>query len=58
MKEKGEMFQASPLERKERILSLFDELSPRFQEYALSVIDQLIKLQKDEEKAGNILPKK
>jgi uncharacterized membrane-anchored protein len=52
------MFQSSPLERKERILSLFDELSPRFQEYALSVIDQLIKLQKDEEKAGNILPKK
>jgi transcriptional regulator with XRE-family HTH domain len=44
---KGEMFQASPVERKERILSLFDRLNPRFQEYALTVIDQLIKLQKD-----------
>jgi transcriptional regulator with XRE-family HTH domain len=44
---KGEMFSASPIERKERILSLFDKLNPRFQEYALTVIDQLIKLQND-----------
>jgi transcriptional regulator with XRE-family HTH domain len=44
----GEMFQASPIERKERILSLFDELSPRFQEYALNVVGQLIKLQNDQ----------
>jgi transcriptional regulator with XRE-family HTH domain len=43
----GEMFLTSPVERKERILSLFNELNPRFQEYALSVIDQLIKLQND-----------
>jgi transcriptional regulator with XRE-family HTH domain len=48
----GEMFVASPGERKERILSLFDKLNPRFQEYALIVIDQLIKLQKDEKKSG------
>jgi transcriptional regulator with XRE-family HTH domain len=43
----GEMFQASPIELKERILSLFDKLHPKFQEYALTVIDQLIKLQND-----------
>ncbi|MDR2097592.1 MAG: helix-turn-helix domain-containing protein [Spirochaetaceae bacterium] len=43
----GEMFSTAPGERKERILSLFDRLNPRFQEYALSVIDQLIKLQDD-----------
>jgi hypothetical protein len=46
----GEMFQTSPLERKERILSLFDELNPRFQEYALNVVVQLIKLQNDQKK--------
>jgi transcriptional regulator with XRE-family HTH domain len=46
----GEMFSTSPIERKERILSLFDELNPRFQEYALSVIDQLVKLQNIKEK--------
>jgi hypothetical protein len=44
----GEMFSTSPIERKERILKLFNELNPRFQEYALSVIDQLIKLQNDQ----------
>jgi transcriptional regulator with XRE-family HTH domain len=41
----GEMFQASPLERQKRIVSLFDRLKPRFQEYALAVIDQLLNLQ-------------
>jgi transcriptional regulator with XRE-family HTH domain len=46
----GEMFKTSPIERKERILSLFDELSPRFQEYALNVVGQLIKLQNDQKK--------
>jgi hypothetical protein len=45
----GEMFQSSPVERKERIVGLFDKLNPRFQEYALTVIDQLIKLQDDQE---------
>ena len=48
----GEMFHTSPIERKERILSLFDALNPRFQEYALNVIDQLIKLQNDQKKQG------
>jgi transcriptional regulator with XRE-family HTH domain len=43
----GEMFQSSPLERKERIVKIFNELNPRFQEYALTVINQLLKLQKD-----------
>jgi transcriptional regulator with XRE-family HTH domain len=43
----GEMFQTSPVERKERILSLFDKLEPRFQEYALTVLDQLLKLQQE-----------
>jgi transcriptional regulator with XRE-family HTH domain len=41
----GEMFQTSPLERKERIITLFNGLNPRFQEYALAVIDRLLKLQ-------------
>jgi transcriptional regulator with XRE-family HTH domain len=45
---KGEMFSTAPVERKERILSLFDKLTPKFQEYALTVIDQLIKLQNDQ----------
>ncbi|MDR2663341.1 MAG: helix-turn-helix domain-containing protein [Treponema sp.] len=44
---RGEMFYRSPSERKERITALFDELNPRFQEYALAVIDRLVKLQKD-----------
>jgi transcriptional regulator with XRE-family HTH domain len=48
----GEMFQTPPIERNERILRLFEELNPRFQEYALSVIGQLIKLQKDEKRSG------
>jgi transcriptional regulator with XRE-family HTH domain len=47
----GEMFQTSPLERKERIVGLFNELNPRFQEYALTVIDRLLKLQREQNKA-------
>ena len=43
---KGDIFGASPVERQERIIGLFNELEPRFQEYALTVIDQLLKLQK------------
>jgi transcriptional regulator with XRE-family HTH domain len=46
----GEMFQTSPLERKERIIGLFNELNPRFQEYALTVIDRLLKLQREQNK--------
>ena len=41
----GEMFHGSPVEKKERILALFNELNPQFQNYALTVIDQLLKLQ-------------
>jgi transcriptional regulator with XRE-family HTH domain len=47
----GEMFQTSPLERKERIAGLFDELNPPFQEYALTVIDRLLKLQCEQNEA-------
>jgi transcriptional regulator with XRE-family HTH domain len=43
----GDMFQTAPVERKERIVSLFNELNPRFQEYALNVIAQLLKLQNE-----------
>jgi len=43
---KGEMFISSPTEKKERILNLFNELNPQFQDYALVVIDRLLKLQK------------
>jgi hypothetical protein len=40
------------LERKERILNLFDELDPGFQEYVLAVVGQLLKLQKDQKEGG------
>ena len=43
---KGEMFLASPVEKKERIMNLFNELNPQFQDYVLVVVDRLLKLQK------------
>jgi len=43
----GEMFQSAPLEKRERILSLFNELNPQFQDYAMTVIDRLLQLQKE-----------
>jgi len=43
---KGEIFQSAPVEKRERIISLFNELNPQFQNYALAVIDQLLQLQK------------
>jgi len=43
----GDMFQTSPVEKQERILSLFNELNPQFQNYALAVIDRLLQLQND-----------
>ena len=46
----GEMFQSSPIEKRERILSLFNELTPQFQDYALAVIDRLLKLQQEKPK--------
>jgi len=42
---KGEMFISSPVEKKERIINLFNELTPQFQDYALVVVDRLLKLQ-------------
>jgi transcriptional regulator with XRE-family HTH domain len=41
----GEMFSSSQAEKRERILGLFDELNPHFQEFALSVVDRLLLLQ-------------
>ncbi len=43
----GEMFQSAPAEKRERILSLFNELNPQFQDYAMAVIDRLLQLQKE-----------
>jgi len=41
----GEMFASSPAEKQERILSLFNELNPQFQDFALTVVDRLLTLQ-------------
>jgi len=41
----GEMFATAPAEKRERILSLFDELNPQFQDFALTVVDRLLLLQ-------------
>jgi transcriptional regulator with XRE-family HTH domain len=41
----GKMFHSSPVEKRERILGLFNELNPQFQDYALTIIDHLLKLQ-------------
>jgi transcriptional regulator with XRE-family HTH domain len=43
----GEMFHSAPVEKRERIISLFNELNPQFQDYALAVIDRLLQLQKE-----------
>ena len=43
----GEMFHKSPIEKRERILALFNGLNPQFQDYALSVIDRLLQLQNE-----------
>jgi transcriptional regulator with XRE-family HTH domain len=42
----GAMFNKSPEEKIERIINLFNELNPPFQDYVLKQIDQLIALQK------------
>jgi len=44
----GEMFISSPAEKQERIVSLFNELNPQFQDFALTVIDRLLTLQNQE----------
>jgi transcriptional regulator with XRE-family HTH domain len=43
----GEMFNKAPTDKKERILRLFDELTPQFQDYVLHVVSQLIKMQQE-----------
>lgn len=45
----GAMFNKSPEEKIERIISLFNELNPQFQDYVLKQIAQLIELQKQQE---------
>ena len=44
---KGETFESSPVEKRKRILGLFNELNPQFQDYALTVVDNLLKLQNE-----------
>jgi transcriptional regulator with XRE-family HTH domain len=41
----GAMFNRTPEQKTERILSLFNELNPYFQDYVLKQLDQLITLQ-------------
>jgi len=49
----GEMFESSTAEKRERILGLFNELNPHFQDFALSVVDRLLLLQNQNEKPPN-----
>jgi transcriptional regulator with XRE-family HTH domain len=44
----SEMFYKSPNEKIERILSLFNELPPKFQDYVVLQIEQLFNLSKDD----------
>jgi hypothetical protein len=46
------MFNKAPADKKARILTLFDELNPQFQDYVLNVVDQLIKLQQEHQTIG------
>jgi len=41
----GEMFETSAAEKRDRILRLFNELNPDFQDFALTVVDRLLLLQ-------------
>jgi transcriptional regulator with XRE-family HTH domain len=41
----GRMFNAAPELKLERVVALFKELNPSFQDYALKQIDQLLELQ-------------
>jgi transcriptional regulator with XRE-family HTH domain len=43
----GEMFNKAPTDKQERILRLFDELNPQFQDYVLNVVSQLLKVQQE-----------
>jgi transcriptional regulator with XRE-family HTH domain len=45
----GPMFMTTPDQKLNRITSLFKELSPKFQDYVLKQMDQLIELQNEGE---------
>jgi len=49
----GAMFQRTPEEKVERIIGIFNELSPAFQDCALNQLDCLVALQKAQE--GEVL---
>jgi transcriptional regulator with XRE-family HTH domain len=42
----GEMFQRAPAEKLKRMIDLFNELPPEFQDYVVQQIEQLLKVQK------------
>jgi hypothetical protein len=44
----GDMFIKSPEDKAKRIIQLFDNLRPEFQDFALKQLDQLLELQKFE----------
>ena len=43
----GEMFHKTPTEKLNRMIELFIELPPQFQDYAMLQIEQLLKVTKD-----------
>ncbi|MDR1786387.1 MAG: helix-turn-helix transcriptional regulator [Spirochaetaceae bacterium] len=45
----GDMFYKSPEEKKQRLISLFSELPPRFQDYVMLQIEQLLRLSQPQE---------
>jgi len=44
----GDMFESSTTEKRERIVNLFNDLNPEFQDFALTVVDCLLLLQNRE----------
>jgi len=46
-KGEGEMFFQTPGEKLQRMVSLFNELPPKFQDYIMLQIEQLIKINSD-----------
>jgi len=48
----GEMFESSPVAKRERIVSLFSELDPQHQDFALTVVDRLLLLQNQKNAGG------
>ena len=43
----GEVFLSSPVDKRDRIIKLFNDLNPKYQDYALTVVDHLLKLQNE-----------